>query len=65
MKKMNQALRGVVAGVRMTCGVRAARPHLERNLADKGEHYWARKRGERPSVVGASLLELERKLAAI
>jgi len=59
MKKMNQNHRGEV------CGVREPKPHLERNLANKDEHYWARKRGERPPVVGGSLVELEKKLASL
>lgn len=58
MKKMNQNHRGEV------CGVRPARCHTERKVSNKGEAYWALKRGERRMVAGGSLVELERRLKA-
>lgn len=61
MKRMNQNHRGEVCGV-------LEHPRYRSDRKDnKGEAYWARKRGERPArpLVGASLEELERKLKAL
>jgi hypothetical protein len=58
MKKMNQKKRGEV------CGAPGPRyqPGILRN---RGDAYWAMRAGVRRTVVGGSLVELERKLAAL